>query len=103
VLLKGDRTLVAAPGGSGEPVYVNTIGPDWLATAGSGDVLAGLCGSLLATGMDPLRAGALGAWLHGAAGTYASGGGPVTAPDIAAALPAVIGTVLGDAVGDAAG
>ena len=103
VLLKGDRTLVAAPGGSGEPAYVNTIGPDWLATAGSGDVLAGLCGSLLATGLDPLRAGALGAWLHGAAGTYASGGGPVTAPDVAAALPAVIGAVLGADRGDADG
>ena len=92
VLLKGDRTLVAGP--SGEPVYVNTIGPDWLATAGSGDVLTGLCESLLATGLDPLRAGALGAWLHGAAGTYASCGGPVTASDVAAALPAVIAAVL---------
>ena len=99
VMLKGDRTLVAAPGGSGEPVYVNTIGPDWLATAGSGDVLAGLCGSVLATGLDPLRAGALSAWLHGAAGTYASGGRPVTASDVAAALPTVIGHVLQEADG----
>lgn len=94
VLLKGDRTLLAAPGGSGEPVYVNSNAPDWLATAGSGDVLAGLCGSLLAAGLDPLRAGAVGAWLHAAAATYASGGRPVTASGVAAALPAVIGNVL---------
>ena len=54
---------------------------------------------MLATGLDPLRAGALSAWLHGAAGTYASGGRPVTASDVAAALPTVIGHVLQEADG----
>jgi ADP-dependent NAD(P)H-hydrate dehydratase / NAD(P)H-hydrate epimerase len=87
VLLKGARTLVAEPGGR---VRVNTTGTPWLATAGAGDVLAGLCGALLAAGLDPLDAGSLGAWLHGAAATLASAGGPVTAPDVAAALPAAV-------------
>lgn len=86
VLLKGRHTLVAAPDGR---VRVNTAGVPWLATAGSGDVLAGLCGALLAAGLDPFDAGAAGAWLHGAAAVHAGQGGPLTAPDVAAALPAV--------------
>ncbi|MDQ4006930.1 MAG: NAD(P)H-hydrate dehydratase [Actinomycetota bacterium] len=84
VLLKGRRTLVAAPDGR---VRVNVTGNAWLATAGAGDVLAGLCGSLLAAGLDPLDAGSLGAWLHGAAATLSGVGGPVTASAVAAALP----------------
>jgi ADP-dependent NAD(P)H-hydrate dehydratase / NAD(P)H-hydrate epimerase len=84
VLLKGRHTLIATPSGE---VRVNTVGTSWLATAGSGDVLAGLCGSLLATGLDPLDAGSVGAWLHGAAGVLAGGRGPVTAPGLAAAVP----------------
>ena len=91
VLLKGARTLVASPDGR---VRVNTSGTAWLATAGAGDVLAGLCGALLASGLDPLDAGSLGAWLHGAAATLASGGGPVTAPQVAAAVPAVIADIV---------
>ena len=92
VLLKGDRTLVADPDGE---CFVNTSSTPWLATAGAGDVLAGLCGALLATlGCSPLRAGAVAAWLHGSAATLASGGGPVVAGDVAAALPAVIRDVL---------
>lgn len=86
VLLKGRRTLVAAPDGR---VRVSTSGVPWLATAGSGDVLAGLCGALLAAGLDPFDAGAAGAWLHGAAAAHAGAGGPVTAPEVAAALPVV--------------
>jgi hydroxyethylthiazole kinase-like uncharacterized protein yjeF len=86
VLLKGRHTLVAAPDGT---VRVNTAGVPWLATAGTGDVLAGLCGALVAAGMDPFDAGAAGAWLHGAAAVHAGGGGPVTAREVAAALPAV--------------
>ena len=96
VLLKGNRTLVAGPAqDQARVVQVNTTGTPWLATAGAGDVLAGLCGALLA-GLpdDPVRAGTLAAWLHGAAATYAGGGGPVTATDVAAALPAVIRDVL---------
>jgi ADP-dependent NAD(P)H-hydrate dehydratase / NAD(P)H-hydrate epimerase len=86
VLLKGRHTLVAAPDGR---VRVSTSGVPWLATAGSGDVLAGLCGALLAAGLDPFDAGSVGAWLHGAAAAHAGGGGPVTAPDVARAVPAV--------------
>jgi hydroxyethylthiazole kinase-like uncharacterized protein yjeF len=97
VLLKGRHTLVASPGGD---VRVTTGAPAWLATAGSGDVLAGLCGSLLAAGLDPLDAGSVGSWLHGAAAVLAAGGGgggPVTAPDVAAALPEVCRALLGSA------
>ncbi len=54
VLLKGRHTLVATPSGE---VRVTTGGPAWLATAGAGDVLAGLCGSLVAAGLDPFDAG----------------------------------------------
>jgi ADP-dependent NAD(P)H-hydrate dehydratase / NAD(P)H-hydrate epimerase len=86
VLLKGRHTLVAAPDGR---VRVSTSGVPWLATAGSGDVLAGLCGALLAAGLDPFDAGSVGAWLHGAAAAHAGHGGPVTAPDVARAVPVV--------------
>jgi ADP-dependent NAD(P)H-hydrate dehydratase / NAD(P)H-hydrate epimerase len=86
VLLKGRHTLVAAPDGR---VRVSTSGVPWLATAGSGDVLAGLCGALLAAGLDPFDAGSVGAWLHGAAAAHAGGGGPVTAPVVARAVPVV--------------
>ena len=86
VLLKGRHTLVAAPDGR---VRVSTSGVPWLATAGAGDVLAGLCGALLAAGLDPFDAGSVGAWVHGAAAAHAGGGGPVTAPDVARAVPAV--------------
>jgi hydroxyethylthiazole kinase-like uncharacterized protein yjeF len=87
VLLKGPRTLVAT---SGRPTRVNLTGSPWLGTAGSGDVLAGLAGSLLASGADPHEAGSIAAFLHGAAGVRASGGGPITASAVAAALPATI-------------
>jgi len=91
VLLKGHHTLVAAPNGR---VRVTTTGTPWLAVAGAGDVLGGLCGALLAAGLTPYDAGAVGSWLHGAAATLASDGGPISAPDVAAALPAVIADLL---------
>lgn len=87
VLLKGARTLVATPG---RPTRVNLTGSPWLGTAGSGDVLAGLAGSLLASGADPHDAGSIAAFLHGAASVRANPGGPVTASAVAAALPATI-------------
>ncbi|MFE0079884.1 NAD(P)H-hydrate dehydratase, partial [[Kitasatospora] papulosa] len=65
VLLKGSTTLVAEPGDA--PVRVNPTGTSWLATAGSGDVLSGLTGSLLAAGLAPRDAASVGAYLHGLA------------------------------------
>ena len=91
VLLKGHHTLVAAPDGR---VRVTTTGTPWLAVAGAGDVLGGLCGALLAAGLTPYDAGSVGSWLHGAAATYASRGGPVSAPAVAAAIPAVVADLL---------
>jgi hydroxyethylthiazole kinase-like uncharacterized protein yjeF len=91
VLLKGHHTLVAAPNGR---VRVTTTGTPWLAVAGAGDVLGGLCGTLLAAGLTPYDAGSVGSWLHGAAATLASSGGPLSAPDVAAALPRVIAALL---------
>ncbi len=91
VLLKGRHTLVAAPDGR---VRVTTVGPPWLATAGAGDVLAGLCGALLATGLDPFDAGSVGSWLHGSAAALASDHGPLRATDVAAALPAAARALL---------
>lgn len=65
VLLKGSTTLVAAPGHTA--VRVNRTGTPALATAGSGDVLSGLAGGLLATGLNPLDAASTAAYLHGKA------------------------------------
>lgn len=87
LLLKGRHTLVVAPDGR---TRVTTTGLPWLATAGAGDVLSGLVGALLAAGLDPWDAASVGSWLHGAAATLASGGGPLVAGDVAAALPAVV-------------
>ncbi|MFF7950029.1 NAD(P)H-hydrate dehydratase [Streptomyces griseorubiginosus] len=85
VLLKGSTTLVADPGGGA--VRVNPTGTAWLATAGSGDVLSGLTGSLLASGLGALDAGSTAAYLHGLAGRFAADGAPVGAHDVAAAVP----------------
>ncbi|WP_406101112.1 NAD(P)H-hydrate dehydratase [Streptomyces canus] len=86
VLLKGSTTLVADAGGGA--VRVNPTGTAWLATAGSGDVLSGLAGSLLASGLSALDAGSVGAYLHGLAGRFAADGAPVGAHDVAEAVPA---------------
>ncbi|MEV8214566.1 ADP/ATP-dependent (S)-NAD(P)H-hydrate dehydratase [Leifsonia sp. NPDC077715] len=96
VLLKGHTTYVAAPGG---PHYAVTAGPAWLATAGSGDVLGGVLGALVAThareidedGHAALAAlGATAAWVHGRAGERISDGGPIVALDIVDGLPDVV-------------
>jgi len=68
VLLKGAATVVAAPDGR---VRVNPTGSPYLASAGSGDVLTGAIGALLAQGLDPLDAGSVAAYLHGVAGEWA--------------------------------
>jgi hydroxyethylthiazole kinase-like uncharacterized protein yjeF len=91
VLLKGSTTVVARPDGR---VRVNPTGTPALGTAGSGDVLAGLCGALLAGGLDPFDAGSVGAWLHGLAGRLsADGGAPVSAYSVLEALPAAFRAV----------
>ncbi|HET9516643.1 MAG TPA: NAD(P)H-hydrate dehydratase [Actinoplanes sp.] len=87
VLLKGYRTVVATPSGA---VWVNPTGHPALSTAGSGDVLAGLLGSLLAAGLAAERAAICAAYVHGLAGARAARGGPATAADIAAALQPVL-------------
>jgi hydroxyethylthiazole kinase-like uncharacterized protein yjeF len=85
VLLKGPRTVVAS---AGRPVRVNLTGSPWLGTAGSGDVLAGFAGSLLASGLDPHDAGSIAAYLHGRAAEALLG--PLTASDVADTLPLVL-------------
>jgi ADP-dependent NAD(P)H-hydrate dehydratase / NAD(P)H-hydrate epimerase len=87
VLLKGRHTLVAAPHG---PVRVTTTGVPWLATAGAGDVLSGVIGSLLAAGLAPYDAASVGSWLHGAAATLASRDGPIVAGAVARSIPDVV-------------
>jgi len=96
VVLKGRHSLVAAVGGA---VRVTTTGLPWLATAGAGDVLAGLIGALLAAGLEPFDAASVGSWLHGSAATLASAGGPIVAGDVAAALPEVVRRTLLAAAG----
>ena len=91
VLLKGRHTLVVHPDGR---VRATTTGTPWLATAGAGDVLGGVIGSLAAAGLDPYDAASVGSWLHGAAATHASQGGPITAGDVAAAVPDVVRALL---------
>ncbi|MBF4769065.1 NAD(P)H-hydrate dehydratase [Nocardioides agariphilus] len=91
VLLKGRHTVVARPDGNAR---ITTTGVAWLATAGAGDVLAGLIGALLAAGLEPYDAASVGSWLHGAAATYAARGGPITAPDVARAIPGVVRDLL---------
>ncbi|MFL6091016.1 MAG: NAD(P)H-hydrate dehydratase [Aeromicrobium sp.] len=93
VLLKGARTLIATPG---LPTRVNRSGTPWLGTAGSGDVLAGFIGSLLASGLDPHDAASVGAYLHGRAAEAI--GGPLTARDIAATLPRMLSAFIGGGV-----
>ena len=87
LLLKGARTLIAAPDGR---VNINSTGNDGLASGGSGDVLTGLIGGLLAQGMDSFSAATLGAWLHGRAAELVAdsqGTAGMAASDLLSQLP----------------
>ncbi|MGV1033716.1 MAG: ADP-dependent NAD(P)H-hydrate dehydratase [Microbacteriaceae bacterium] len=92
VVLKGSVTHIA--GAAGETLQLGPASP-WLATAGTGDVLAGIVGALLASQptASPVDLAATAVWLHDAAAR--SVGGPFTALDLAEALPAVIRGVMG--------
>lgn len=97
VLLKGSTTLVV-PADPSLPVYSQADAPSWLATAGSGDVLAGLIGALLAagpmSGLGHAEAAALGALVHGVAADRASAGGPVRALRVAHGIPEAVAHLL---------
>lgn len=86
VLLKGHTTVVAEPGGA---VLLSATGDSRLATAGTGDVLAGVIGALCASGVDPFHAAAAGAFIHGVAGTLGWRRGLV-AGDLVDLLPEAI-------------
>lgn len=85
VLLKGAETVIAAPDGR---AVLNDHATPWLATAGAGDVLAGMIGGWLAQGMDCFMASCAAAWIHGEAALRFGPG--LTAPDIVAGIPAVL-------------
>jgi ADP-dependent NAD(P)H-hydrate dehydratase / NAD(P)H-hydrate epimerase len=94
VLLKGNVTVIAEPGdrsgatlGSGGTTYLNPAGQAWAATAGSGDVLSGVIGALLAAGRPPGEAAAMAAFVHArAADLSARDPGPRPAPTAAAGI-----------------
>jgi ADP-dependent NAD(P)H-hydrate dehydratase / NAD(P)H-hydrate epimerase len=92
VLLKGHRTVVAAPDGR---ALVNSATSSWPATAGSGDVLSGIIGALLAGGVDPFLAAGYAAYLHVLAAELGADGAPVPASGLMAAIPAAIRLVRG--------
>jgi NAD(P)H-hydrate epimerase len=91
VVLKGDDTIVAAPGG---PVAISPGATPGLATAGTGDVLSGVIGSLLSKGVDPFAAASAGVLIHARAGIAAvalKGAGHTVAGDVIEALPDAFG------------
>ncbi|WP_346620110.1 NAD(P)H-hydrate dehydratase [Blastococcus montanus] len=92
VLLKGEATVVADPDGT---AFVNATGTPWLATAGTGDVLSGIAGALLASGLPAAEAAAVAAHVHGRAGQLAAARGPLLAGDLVRRLPEAVYRVRG--------
>jgi NAD(P)H-hydrate epimerase len=90
VVLKGPGTVIAAPDGQ---AFVNRTDSPALATAGTGDVLSGIIGGLLASGVAPLRAAASGVYVHGRAASAAHTGSELVATDLIAALPSTLETL----------
>ncbi|MGH3616121.1 MAG: NAD(P)H-hydrate dehydratase [Pseudonocardia sp.] len=97
VLLKGNATVVADPAGR---ILVHPSTSFWAATAGSGDVLSGIIGALLAAGLEPWWAAGCAAHLHGLAASLAADGAPAPASAIQAAIPAAIRRTRHDQVHD---
>jgi hydroxyethylthiazole kinase-like uncharacterized protein yjeF len=89
VVLKGNDTVIAAPNGQCRIAYG---APSWLSTAGTGDVLAGLCAARLAVTRDPMQAACEAVWLHGEAARRA--GAAFIADDLIAQIPPAIGSRL---------
>ena len=90
VVLKGHRTVTAAPDGR---LWVNTGGNPGMATGGSGDVLAGMILSLMGQGFDPAESAAMAVWLHGRAGDLCArelGEYAMTPSDLLACLPRAV-------------
>jgi hydroxyethylthiazole kinase-like uncharacterized protein yjeF len=92
VLLKGAATVVADTDGT---AFVNGTGTPWLATAGTGDVLSGITGALLATDLPAVEAAAVAAHLHGRTGQLAAERGPFLAGDLVRRLPEAVNRVRG--------
>jgi len=95
VLLKGHSTVMADPDGA---VLVHPSSSSWPATAGSGDVLSGLIGALLAAGLAPLLAAGAAAHVHGLAAVLAARNAPAPASALLAAVPDAIRAVRASAV-----
>ena len=88
MLLKGNVTVIADPSG---PAFLNPAGGSWAATAGSGDVLSGVIGALLASGLAPAEAAAAAAFVHArAANASAADPGPASVPTSASRIVAHI-------------
>lgn len=94
VVLKGARTIIAAPDGQ---IYINQTGNPGMATGGTGDILAGMIGGFIAQGVEVFQAGIIGAYFHGLAGDLAAeklGSRGIIASDLLNEIPMAIKKVL---------